>query len=302
MSDRTGDELERVYGPLDEEVRECLDNVSSTDPSIAEDALDGLFELLVGGRVVGRITLPAVPYVADIIEAEVGDTSELLRLLGSIADMNDEVDIPEGVARATVANELPRLVPFLGHQDPEVRRQAVYAVAQCRQIEVTLGRLLARWDVERDVAVRADMLFGLALLDPHGTAPLIAAMQSDKATMVRMAALFTSVDVGMPWTTELRDSMLALLQVGERLAGSPWIDRFERPLQGLVERLWTHGQADAAVELLAKAVTTDFGDHHIDLAVAVEDALGLSEDDLDLDGPDVKSSVLSVLLEHARER
>lgn len=299
---RTHDELERVYGPLDEEVRECLDNVSSTDPSIAEDAVDGLFELLVGGRVVARITLPAVPYVADLVEAEVGDTSGLLRLLGSIADANDEVDIPEGSARGTVVNELPRLVRFLEHQDLEVRRQAAYAVAQCRQSETTLGMLLARWDVEHEVAVLADLLFALTLLDPERAVPLIAAVQPHEASAMRMAALFTGIDVGLPWTTKSSDSMLALLQAGERLDGSPWVDRFERPLQGLVERLWTHGHADAAVELLTKAVNTDFGDHHVDLAVAIDEALTLDEDDFGLGGPSARTSVLRALLEQAPDQ
>lgn len=101
------EELERVYGPLDEEVRECLNNVSSTDPEIADDAVLGLVEVLVGGRVVGPVTLTAIPYVVDLVEAGVGDTAGLLWLVGSIADENDEVDMPGGFARATVANELP---------------------------------------------------------------------------------------------------------------------------------------------------------------------------------------------------
>lgn len=298
---RTHEGPECVCGPLDEEVRECLDNVSSTDSAIAEDAVYGLFELLVGGRVVGRITLPAVPYVADFVEAEVGDIAALLMLLGSIADTNDEVGIPDGSARGTVANELPRLVRFLEHQDPEVRRQAVYAVAQCRRPETTFSTLLARWEIERESEVEADLLFALAVLDPQQTAPLIAAVQPDEPSTVRMAALFTGIDVGLPWATESSESMLALLQAGEELDGSPWIDRFERPLQGLVERLWTRGHADAAVELLTKAVTTDFGDHHIDLAVAVEEALGLDEDELGLERPNARTSVLRTLLEQARE-
>ncbi|MFD6443691.1 hypothetical protein ACFWEJ_01220 [Promicromonospora sp. NPDC060204] len=115
------EELKRVYGPLDEEVRECLANVSSTDPAIAEGAVDGLFELLVGGRVVGRITSPAVPYMTDLVEAEAGDISGLLMLLGRIADTNDEVKIPDGSGRLAVTNELAGPVPFLKHQDSGVR-------------------------------------------------------------------------------------------------------------------------------------------------------------------------------------
>lgn len=226
----------------------------------------------------------------------------LLMLLGSIADTNDELDIPDGSARVTVANELPRLVRFLEYQDSEVRRQAAYAVAQCRRPEATLGSLLARWDVEREPVVRADLRFALALLDPQRAAPLIAAVQSGEASTVRMAALFTGIYVGLPWTTESSDGMLALLRAGERLVGSSWIDRLERPPQGLVEWLWTHGHADAAVELLTKAVNTDFGDHHIDLAVAVDEALSLDEDGLGLGGSAARTSVLRALLEQARER
>lgn len=270
------EELERVYGPLDEEVRECLNNVSSTDPEIADDAVLGLVEVLVGGRVVGPVTLPAIAYVVDLVEAGVGDTAGLLWLVGSIADENDEVDMPGGFARATVANELPRFLPMLDHQDPQVRRQAVYAVAQCRRPETTLDRLLARWGVEREPAVRADLVFAFALLEPQQAAPLVGAGQDPgEASAVRMAALFTGLDVGLPWTTESSESMISLLQAGERLDNSAWIDRFVGPLQALVERLWAHGHADDAVELLTRAVDTDFGRHDIALPEAVGTALEL---------------------------
>lgn len=47
------------------------------------------------------------------------------------------------------------------------------------------------------------------------------------------------------------------------------------------------------------AVTTDFGDHHVDLAVVVEDALSLGEDDLGLEGANPRTSVLEALREQA---
>ncbi|WP_454854074.1 hypothetical protein [Promicromonospora soli] len=296
------EELEHVYGSLDEEVGEYLDNVSSTDPSVADDAVIGLIELLVGGGVVGRITLPAVPHLVDLVAPGVGDTAGLLMLLGSIAGTDDEVDIPEGSACATVANELPRMMPMLEHPDPEVRRQAVWAVAQCRRPDATLGTLLARWEVEPKLAVRADLLFAYALLDPRQAAPLVSAGQDpSEANAVRMAALFTGLDVGLPWTTESSGSMLSLLQAGERLDGCTWIDRFERPLQALVERLWVHGRADAAVELLAMAVNTDFGEHKADLLVAVREALDLDEGDRGPGGVTSRTHVLRALLDEARD-
>jgi hypothetical protein len=296
---RIHDDSECVYEPVDEEVRECLNNVQSADPSVAEDAVYGLYELLVGGRVVGPITLAAVPYVTDLVQAEAGDIAELLRLLGSIADSNDEVGIPEGSARAAVVNELPVLAHFLEHHDPEVRRQAAYAVAQCRQPEKSVSALLARWDNEREEAVRADLLFALALLDSQRTATLLTSVQPNGAAAVRMAALFTGIDVGLPWRTESSDGMLALLRVGERLDGSPWVDRYEGPLQALVERMWNHGYADAAVDLLARTLATDFGNHQIDLEVAIEAALDLDEGDTDVSGSNARTSALVALRERA---
>ncbi|MFI2366722.1 hypothetical protein [Promicromonospora sp. NPDC019610] len=289
-------DAERVYGPLDEEVRECLINVQSVDPSVSEDGIYGLYELLVGGRVVGPITLAAVPYVADLVEEEVGDLSELLRLLGAIADSNDEVGIPEGSARAAVVNELPLLLHFLEHQAAEVRRQAVYAVAQCRQPEGSIHALLARWDTEQEDAVRADLLFALALLDSERTIALLTNANSHEATPVRMAAHFIGIDLGLPWKAKSRDDMLALLQVGERLDGSPWVDMYEGPLQALVERMWTQGYADAAVDLLTRALVTDFGDHQIDLDIAIESALNLDEDDdTGAGGSNARTSMLIAL-------
>ena len=288
-----------MYGSLDEEVRECLDNVRSADPSVAEDAVYGLYELLVGGRVVGPITLAAVPYVTDLVEAGVGDVPELLRLLGSIADSNDEVGIPEGTARAAVANELSVLTHFLEHHVLEVRRSAVYAVAQCRRPERSIDTLLARWDSEPEGAVRADPLFALALLDAQRTAGLLTKLQLHEAPAVRMAALFIGIDLGLPWGTESSDGMLALLRAGERLDGSPWVDRYEGPLQALVERMWSHGYADAAVGFLTHALATDFGDHQIDLEVAIETALNLNEDGTEVSGSNARTPVLLALRERA---
>ncbi|MGW0886120.1 hypothetical protein [Streptomyces sp. NPDC002671] len=235
------------------EILNLLREITSSDPDVSQEALEGLCDhrVLNQGTVFPE-TLVAVPYMARLAAASVPRAPELLYLLGAIAETDSEVDIPKGAARAAVVDQLPILVPLLENKDSRVRQFAVWAVAQCRVPDMVFDELLARWRVEHEPAVRADLLFGCVLLDPARTKPMAEeAINTNEADQVRIAALIVGLDAGLLWTEGATDIMLSLLPAEERIGQTPWL---AAPITEVAERLQQHGEVDAATELLVAAM------------------------------------------------
>ncbi|TDA87066.1 HEAT repeat domain-containing protein, partial [Halomonas marinisediminis] len=94
----------------------------------------------------------------------------VLALLGGMAESEDDYGVAPGAVRAAVADQLPLLLPLLASPEPEVRRTAAWAVSHTRANAIALPALRARWDEEPEPSARAEVLAGIARLDPQGGA------------------------------------------------------------------------------------------------------------------------------------
>ena len=177
----------------------------------------------------------AVPFLAGIAAAG-HRTADVLALLGGMAESDDEHGVAAGAVRAAVVEQLPLLLPLLASPEPEVRRTAAWAVSHTRAPGIVVPRLGTRWEEESEAAVRAEVLAGIARLDPPGGAALAApVLEPSSPAQVRMAAVFALLDADAPWTEALQTTMLSLLPA-ESLCSDLDHTRGE-PLAAVVEGL-----------------------------------------------------------------
>ncbi|OXY85262.1 hypothetical protein BEK98_45860 [Streptomyces diastatochromogenes] len=181
----------------------------------------------------------AVPFLASIAAAG-HRTADVLALLGGMAESEDEYGVAPGAVRAAVVDRLPLLLPLLASPEPEVRRIAAWAVSQTRATAIVLPTLHARWDEEPEPAARAEVLAGIARIDPQGGAAVAATvLDASHPAEVRMAAVFASLDADAPWTEAMHTTMLSLLPA-DPLRSDLDLERGE-PLAAVVEALLGRG-------------------------------------------------------------
>ncbi|MFF1452608.1 hypothetical protein ACFVYF_31415 [Streptomyces sp. NPDC058274] len=254
--------LDRVpwgrYGCV--EIPAVLHALSSADADRSDEAVEELYGLLLDQEAATAATVQVVPFIARLAAAGFR-TSGLLYLLGRIAAIENEVDIPPGAARDAVAEQLPLLLPLLEHSDVEVRQPAVWAVAHCRKPEASWEAMATRWAVEREPAVRADLLFGCVLLDPMATRPLVTeALRADQHDQVRIAALIAGLDAGLAWTRQSATAAVSLLPASDRIGRTPWL---YDPFPEIIERLLARRELNNAIDL-ANAALNLTGPRHAD--------------------------------------
>ncbi|MFE2729143.1 hypothetical protein [Kitasatospora sp. NPDC059327] len=244
-----------AYGSA-EDLPDLLRALAGADADAAKEALSELYGTVLHQGTVYDASAVAVPFLAGLAAAG-HRTADVLSLLGDMAASEDEHGAEPGTVRATVADQLPLLLPLLEAADADIRRAAAWTVSHTRA-SVALPALLARWEVEPAAAVRAEILSGIARIDPEtGAAVAADALEPSRPAGVRLAAVFAHLDAGAPWTGALRSAMLSLLPAGE-LHSAFDLDRTE-PLAAVVEALLKrdHPAEREAAFALAEAALRD---------------------------------------------
>ncbi|MGW6456918.1 HEAT repeat domain-containing protein [Streptomyces sp. NPDC055078] len=289
-------ELEHAYGDATD-LPDVLRAIAGDEDQAAE-ALDELWGSILHQGTVYGATVAAVPFLARIAAAG-ARTLELLVLLGGIAESDaaydgqdahtgyegyrahaeyDAYDAPRpGACRAAVAAELPLLLPLLESADDSVRLAAVWATGRTGT-PVVLPALRRRWTLERDPGVRAGLLAALVRLDPRSTTPAVrAALAADEPAELRIVAVMASLDAGLPWSPEHRDTVLSLLPADPLVSGLDQ-DRTE-PLHYIVDAL-LHRDTDtdraSAYELIEAALRLTGPDARKEALWAAEHACMIS--------------------------
>ncbi|WP_031155652.1 hypothetical protein [Streptomyces xanthophaeus] len=231
--------LSHAYGSA-EDVPDLLRALSGADVAAADEALSELYGSVLHQGTVYAASAEAVPFLAGIAAAG-HRTADVLALLGGMAESEDEYGVAPGAVRAAVADRLPLLLPLLASPEPEIRRTAAWAVSHTRATAIALPALLARWDEEPEPAARAEVLAGIARLDPQGGAAAAApVLDPSQPAEVRMAAVFASLDAGAPWTEPMHTTMRSLLPA-DPLRSALDVERGE-PLAAVVDALLGRGR------------------------------------------------------------
>ncbi|WP_405984384.1 hypothetical protein [Streptomyces sp. NBC_00872] len=249
-------ELEHAYGGA-EDVPELLRGLAGEDEEEASEALSELYGSIFHQGSVYEATARAVPYLAGLAAAGVR-SSELLLLLGGIAESEDEGDGSEaGDCRAAVIAQLPLILPFVEADDARLRQAAVWAAARTGAVEPVLPVLRRRGEREKDTLVRAELLGATVLLDPAGAAHAVsAALDAGEPGELRIAAVLGCLDAGLPWTSAHHEAVLSLLPLDGLVADRFDLDRME-PLRHIVDTLLdreTAADLEAVLSLLDTAL------------------------------------------------
>ncbi|MFF4399494.1 hypothetical protein [Streptomyces sp. NPDC001480] len=231
--------LSHAYGSA-EDVPELLRALMAADADAADEALSELYGSVLHQGTVYAASAEAVPFLAGIAAAG-HRTADVLALLGGMAESEDEYGVAPGAVRQAVADQLPSLLPLLASPEPEVRRTAAWTVSHTRATGIALPALRTRWDQEPEPAARAEVLAGIARLDPQDGAALAAAtLEPSHPAEVRMAAVFACLDADVPWTEAMHTTMLSLLPA-DPLRSDLDLERGE-PLAYVVEALLGRGR------------------------------------------------------------
>ncbi|WP_282204870.1 hypothetical protein [Kitasatospora fiedleri] len=246
--------VNHAYGPAED--LPGLLRAFAEDGADAEEALDELYGSIVHQGTVYTASADAAPYLARI--AASGRRSlDALRLLGCLAESQDECEVAPGAVRAAVAAQLPLLLPLLADQDAAVRQAAGWTVGHTRDTGPALPAVRARLAVETQPVVRAELLTAYGRLDRAGAAAEARALLGpDTPAPLRLAAVFAALDAGEPWRAAHHSAVLGLLPAAGT-AGSGHTYEHREPLRAIVGALLerdTEADRESALALLDAAL------------------------------------------------
>ncbi|MFJ4678025.1 hypothetical protein [Kitasatospora sp. NPDC088783] len=246
--------VNHAYGPAED--LPGLLRALAEDGADAEEALDELYGSIVHQGTVYAASADAAPYLARI--AASGRRSlDALRLLGCLAESEDEYEVAPGAVRAAVAAQLPLLLPLLADQDAAVRQAAGWTVGHTRDAGPALPAVRARLAVETEPVVRAELLTAYGRLDRAGAAAEARALLGPGTPApLRLAAVFAALDAGEPWRAAHHDAVLGLLPAAGT-AGSGHTYEHREPLRAIVGALLerdTEADRESALALLDAAL------------------------------------------------
>ncbi|MEV8432962.1 hypothetical protein [Streptomyces chartreusis] len=124
LDDRPWGDVEHAYGSA-EDVPAVLRALADDDPETAGAALNELYGNIWHQGTVYTATVEAVPFLARLAAAGYR-SADVLVLLGSIAESEDEYGVPRGACRAAVAAQMPVVLPLLDAGDAQVRQGAAW--------------------------------------------------------------------------------------------------------------------------------------------------------------------------------
>ncbi|MCM1965809.1 hypothetical protein [Streptomyces sp. G1] len=260
LDSRPWSSLSHAYGSA-QDVPDLLRALAGTDVDAADEALSELYGSILHQGTVYAASAEAVPFLARIA-AGGHRPADVLVLLGGLARSEDEHGVAPGAVRAAVVDRLPLLLPLLAAPEGKVRRTAAWAVSHTGAPAFVLRALRSRWAEETEPAARAEVLAGIARLDPQVAAVTAATvLESPQPAEVRMAAVFALLDADAPWTGAVHATMLSLLPA-DSLRSDLDFERGE-PLAAVVEALLGRGlrpERDAAFLLVVAALHDDRAD------------------------------------------
>lgn len=283
LDDRPWGDVEHAYGSA-EDVPAVLRALADDDPETAGAALNELYGNIWHQGTVYAATVEAVPFLARLAAAGYR-SADVLVLLGSIAESEDEYGVPRGACRTAVAAQLPLVLPLLDAGDAQVRQGAAWACGHAAGgsrtwaalegagpglegtrpvsdgtrpvLEGTWAALERRWVVEGEPLVRAELLAAMVRLDPAAAVgEATAALDPTGPAELRLAGVLACLDAGLPWSAVHHDTVLKLLPADDLVSGRFDEDRRE-PLQAIVDILLRRATADdreAAFGLLEAAL------------------------------------------------
>ncbi|MFE7236307.1 hypothetical protein ACFVAF_38025 [Streptomyces sp. NPDC057596] len=244
-----------AYGSA-EDLPDLLRALIDTDTGAAGEALSELYGSVLHQGTVYAASAEAAQFLARIAAAG-HQVTDVLMLLGGMAESEDEHGVAPGAVRSAVAGQLPLLLPLMDAAEPEVRRTAVWAVSHTRATEFVLPALRRRWEEEAEPLVRSEILSGISRLDPPAGAAVAATVLDPRQPAgLRMAAVFACLDADLSWTEAHHTTMLSLLPAGPVGGDCLDLERNE-PFAAVVEALLNrHRRADrdAAFALLDAAL------------------------------------------------
>lgn len=127
-------ELQQAFGNAEDDPR--LLRAITADGEDAEESLWELSSALVHQGTVWPATRYAVPFLARIAAAGIGNTGHVVGTLGFIADsaIDEGFEPPEDarLARAAVTAHMDLLLPLLRHADPMARAWTAWTLAKCQ--------------------------------------------------------------------------------------------------------------------------------------------------------------------------
>jgi hypothetical protein len=246
LTDIPWGDLTHAYGPA-EDVPVLLRAIAHGDDKAASDGVHALFGNIWHQGTVYRATPYAVPFLARMAVAGI-KTSELLQLLGCIAESED--DATGGDSRAAVAVEAGTLAFLLRDPAPDVRVPAAWALAQSRAGDDAFAAVQAQWAAEEDPVVRPTLLKAMSELAPAHALPMaVQAATHGARAGERLVAAWICVAAGQPWDDTLRSASLAWLSEGLELDNGWWGDSNSGPFACLLSDLADRGDFDVAIGL-----------------------------------------------------
>lgn len=179
--------LQHAYGSA-EDVPGLLRAMASEDAEVREEAMEELVSSLCHQGSIYPASVHAVPELARLALEGPGHRTDLLWLLGGIADGDGRAELRAAAQRA-VAVALPPLSHLAHDTDARVRDAVLLLIAACGQEYALplLPLLRARLAEEPDPEVRGKVVTALALLDA-GDGGWRHALLTDPEPRVRIAA------------------------------------------------------------------------------------------------------------------
>ena len=255
LDDRPWATLQHAYGSA-EDVPAVLRALTDDDAEAAGEALQELYGNIWHQGTVYAATVEAVPFLARLAAAGCR-SSDVLVLLGSIAESEDEHGVARGACRGAVAAQLPLVLPLLDAEDVQVRQAAAWVSGHTGARDRAWPALERRWTVERTPVVRAELLTAMARLDPEASAATaVAALDPAGPAELRIAAVLACLDAGAPWDAALRDATLSVLPA-DGLVSERFDEGRREPLQSVVDALLRRGtdeEREGAFGLLEAAL------------------------------------------------
>ncbi|MFJ8159778.1 hypothetical protein ACIRBY_02485 [Streptomyces sp. NPDC096136] len=248
-------EASHAYGGA-EDLPALLRDFAGADEERSDEALHELYGSLLHQGTVFTASVEAVPFLARLAAAG-HRTADVLALLAGMAGSTDEHGLEPGAVAAAVAGRLPLLLPLLDAPEAQVRGRAAWAVSRARPAGPVLPALRARWDVEADPRVRAELLAAMDRTDaPAAAATAASVLDPGHPAELRLQAVLVRLHAGLPWTEEQQAALLSVLPADPLVAGRRDLTG-RQPLADAVEALLDRGGAahrEAAFALLDTAL------------------------------------------------
>lgn len=255
LDDRPWATLQHAYGSA-EDVPAVLRALTDDDAEAAGAALHELYGNIWHQGTVYAATVEAVPFLARLAAAGCR-SADVLALLGSIAESDDEHEVARGACRGAVAAQLPLVLPLLDAEDAQVRQAAAWVSGHTAARDRAWPALERRWAVEREPVVRAELLAAMVRLDPGASAgTAVTALDAAGPAELRIAGVLACLDAGLAWGAAHHDTVLSVLPADDLVAERFDEDRRE-PLRAVVDALLrrdTDAEREAAFGLLEAAL------------------------------------------------